>query len=107
MNPISQKVYASLAEGNHTPYMEVTHGHRIGETRSGFVILTSEDGKILVRIRPGDDWCEAVAKNQGFTKTSEYRHIIQMLCEFSTTLKSRGYEVGKRNTRTLVVENLS
>ena len=107
MNPNSQKVYKSLTGGSHTPYMEVTHGHRMGETRSGFVVLLSEDGKVLVRIRPGDDWYEAVTKDEVFARTSEYRHIIKMLNGFSRTLKSCGYVVGKINTRTLVVENPS
>lgn len=106
MNLNEQKVHTALVGGGHTPYMEVSHGHRMGETESGFVVLTSEDNKILVRIRPGDDWVDLIVKDGPLHENSEYRYIVRLLVSFSRTLRACGYEVGKRNTRTLVVQGL-
>lgn len=92
--------------GSHTPYREVSHGHRKRETESGFVVLTSEDKQILVRIRPGDDWVDLIAEGGPLHENSEYRYITRLLVSFSRTLRACGYEVGKRNTRTLVVQGL-
>ena len=100
-----QKIYMELMDENHTPYMEVSHGHCIGETKSGFVVLASDDEKILVRIRTGDDWFDLIAKDGALHETSEYRYIIKMITSFSRTLKACGYRAGQRNTRTIVVQD--
>lgn len=103
----NEAVRATLVAAGHVPYTEVTEGHRIGETRSGFVVLTSGDGKTLVRMRPGDDWLDKVSvEARGEltgARTAEYVYTVRSLADWSRSLKGLGYTMGQRNSRTLVV----
>lgn len=103
MIPDPRDVHSDLVSGNHIPYEEITCGHRIGETTSGFVILISDNGRILIRVRPGDDWFDLVTNGGNFQETSEYRYTAKVISSISRTLKSKGYDVGQVNRRTLVI----
>lgn len=97
-----------LEDAGHVAWKEIRGGHRIGETRSGFVILTSGDGKTLVRLRPGDDWVEVVEEKRSGESfesavTAEYACTVFLLGAWSQALKNAGYKMGQRNQRTLVV----